>query len=86
MSRYIVKIKCEVLYEELFRILRDYSDYIQKTSQPTKKVLDNFHRMGYYPNKIILCNNEETYNRLKKEVTAFKIELNDVIEKERRNQ
>ena len=76
--KYTTVVKCEVLYETLHGVLNGYADYLNKTPNPDPLIEKNYQELAKYSKKIILCDSEEEYDRLKAEIMQFEKDLDEI--------
>lgn len=79
MSNYLVTNKAEALYEKFSRVLYDYENYIHHCSVPFDGIEDVYKRLLSYRQKIILCDNENTYNKLLTKVNQYDTVISSLV-------
>lgn len=71
MTDYLVTARAEVLYEKVFSVFAKYSRYINSSSQPLECIKLLYDNLASYPDKVILCDNQKTYELLENEIDAY---------------
>lgn len=78
MTNYLVTAKAEVLYEKAFSVLAKYSKYLDETKEPLECIRVLYESLSNYPDKIILCDNESSYDTLKKNIDEYENIIDNV--------
>lgn len=80
MSNYLVTNKAEALYEKYSRVLSEYEKYIHSCSTPFDGIEDIYNRLLSYRQKIILCDEENTYNNLLIKINQYESVISSLTE------
>ncbi len=78
MTNYLITAKAEVLYEKTFSVLAKYVKYLEETQEPLECIRTLYESLSNYPDKIMLCDNETSYDILKKNIDEYEIIIDNI--------
>ena len=79
MKNYLLVSKIEVLNERAHGIMSDYEKYLLNSENPLDCVRTLYKDLCTYSNKIILCQDEKTFNKLNSNIDMFERFIKEVI-------
>lgn len=79
MTNYIVTNKAEALYEKFSRVLSDYERYMNYSNMPFDGIEMLYNKLLTYRQKIILCEDEETYLKLLSTINQYDTVISSLV-------